>query len=85
MPYTDSDSLFIWDQEYGFTDTGRWGWQRQMFGHVFSAKRGQYSDLLLFGEQYNSAVELIMAFEETASCRRCSKPRPLIRPRRSAL
>ena len=66
MPYTDSDSLFIWDQEYGFTDTGRWGWQRQMFGHVFSAKRGQYSDLLLFGEQYNSAVELIMAFEQTA-------------------
>ena len=65
VPYTDSDTLFIWDQEYGFTDEGRWGWQRQMFGHVFSAKRGQYSNLLLFGEQYNSAVESIMAFEQT--------------------
>ena len=25
MPYTDSNSLFEWDQEYGFTDQGRWG------------------------------------------------------------
>ena len=57
MPYTDSDSLFAWDQEFGFTDQGRWGWQRELFGHVFSAKRGAYADLLLFGDQYNSGVE----------------------------
>ncbi len=63
MPYTDSDSLFDWDQEFGFTDQGRWGWQRELFGHVFSAKRGTYADLLLFGDQYNSGVEIIMAFE----------------------
>ena len=63
MPYTDSDSLFDWDQEFGFTDQGRWGWQRELFGHVFSAKRGIYADLLLFGDQYNSGVESIMAFE----------------------
>ena len=65
MPYTDSNSLFAWDQEYGFTDNGRWGWNRQQFGHVFSAKRGLYADLLTFGETMNSAVESIMAFEET--------------------
>jgi phage tail sheath gpL-like len=63
MPYTDSDSLFAWDQEYGFTDQGRWGWQRELFGHVLSAKRGTYADLLLFGDQYNSGVETIMSFE----------------------
>jgi phage tail sheath gpL-like len=63
MPYTDSNSLFLWDQEYGFTDTGRWGWERQQFGHVFSAKRGIYSDFLTFGETLNSGVESIMAFE----------------------
>jgi phage tail sheath gpL-like len=63
MPYTDSNSLFAWDQEFGFTDQGRWGWQRELFGHVFSAKRGLYADLLLFGDQYNSGVESIMAFE----------------------
>ena len=34
-------------------------------GHVFSAKRGLYSDLILYGETLNSAVESVMAFEQT--------------------
>jgi phage tail sheath gpL-like len=65
MPYTDSNSLFVWDQEYGFTDQGRWGWMREQFGHVFSAKRGTYAALLTFGDTMNSGVESVMAFEET--------------------
>ena len=65
MPYTDTNSLFMWDQELGFTDSGRWGWQRQQFGHLFAAKRGTYANLILFGETLNSGVESIMAFEET--------------------
>jgi phage tail sheath gpL-like len=68
MPYTDSNSLVIWDQEFGFTDTGRWGWERQQFGHVFSAKRGTYAALITFGGTMNSAVESIMGWEvSTAS------------------
>jgi phage tail sheath gpL-like len=68
MPWTDSSSLAAWDQEYGFTDTGRWGWQRQQFGHVFSAIRGAYNTLLTFGDALNSGVESVMAFEiSTAS------------------
>jgi len=63
MPFTDSTSLFDWEQEYGFSDTGRWGWQRQHFGHVFSAKRGLYSDLLTFGQTRNSGVMSILGFE----------------------
>jgi phage tail sheath gpL-like len=71
MPYTDSDSLFMWEQEYGFSDTGRWGWQRQLFGHVFSARRGAssgpadngYADLVQWGEMNNSGVVSVMAFE----------------------
>jgi phage tail sheath gpL-like len=66
MPYSDSNSLFEWDQEYGFTDIGRWGWARELFGHVISAKRGTYSGLLTFGDTQNSGVESIMGFE-TAS------------------
>ena len=62
-PYTDSESLFNMDQEYGFTDNGRWGWRRELFGHVFTAKRGSYADLLLFGEMNNSGVISIMGFE----------------------
>jgi phage tail sheath gpL-like len=65
LPYSDTNSLFAWDQEYGFTDTGRWGWQRQQFGHVFSAKRGTYAALIAFGDTLNSGVESIMAFETT--------------------
>jgi phage tail sheath gpL-like len=63
MPYTDSNSLFVWDQEYGFTDQGRWGWQRELFGHILSAKRGTYSALITFGDTLNSGVESIMSFE----------------------
>jgi phage tail sheath gpL-like len=66
MPYSDSTSLFAWDQEYGFTDTGRWGWMRQHFGHVFSAKRGTYPDLLTFGATQNSGVTSIMGVEVTS-------------------
>jgi phage tail sheath gpL-like len=68
MPYTDSNSLVAWEQEYGFTDTGRWGWERQQFGHVFNAKRGTYATLLTFGATNNSGVMSIMSFElSTAS------------------
>ncbi len=63
MPYTDSNSLFDWNEEFGFTDTGRWGWQRQLFGHIFSAKRGIYPDLVTFGATQNSGVTSIMALE----------------------
>jgi phage tail sheath gpL-like len=63
MPYTDSTSLMAWEEEYGFSDTGRWGWMRQHFGHVFSSKRGEYSDLIVFGQTRNSGVVSIMAFE----------------------
>jgi phage tail sheath gpL-like len=66
MGYTDTNSLFVWDQEYGFTDSGRWGWQRQQFGHLFSAKRGLYGALITFGDTLNSGVESIMAME--AAC-----------------
>jgi len=63
MPYTDSNSLFAWNDEYGFSDTGRWGWRRELFGHVFSAKRGTYSDLVLFGNTQNSGVTSILGIE----------------------
>src|SRR5262249_43121565 len=66
LAWTDSNTLFAWDQEYGFTDSGRWGWQRQHFGHVFAAKRGIFSDLITFGGQHNSGVISVLGFELTA-------------------
>jgi phage tail sheath gpL-like len=65
MPYTDSTSLMAWEIEYGFSDSGRWGWRRELFGHIFSAKRGLYADLITFGATRNAGVVSIMAFENT--------------------
>lgn len=70
VPFTDSTTLRDWDMEYGFSDEGRWGWKRQLFGHVFSAKRGTYSDLIMWGSGFgtgfavNSGVISVMAFEQ---------------------
>jgi phage tail sheath gpL-like len=66
LPYTDSTSLQAWEIEYGFSDSGRWGWQRQHFGHIFSAKRDTYSNLVNFGLTRNNGVVSIMAFEMEA-------------------
>jgi phage tail sheath gpL-like len=63
MPYTDSTSLLSWETEFGFSDDGRWGWERQLFGHVFSAKRGTYSGLITFGDTQNSGVMSVLGFE----------------------
>src|SRR5262249_53968400 len=53
LPHTDSNTLFDFEQEWGFEDSGRWGWMRQLYGHLFCAKRGEYSDLIIFGETRN--------------------------------
>jgi hypothetical protein len=39
-----------------FGDSGRWGWARQLFGHLFAAKRGEYPDLVLWGETFNDPI-----------------------------
>jgi phage tail sheath gpL-like len=66
MPYTDSTSLNSWELEFGFEDVGRWGWRRQLYGHIFSSRRGAYPDLLTFGNTRNSGVTSVMAMEMTA-------------------
>lgn len=66
VPYTDSTSLTAWETEYGFSDTGRWGFIRQHYGHIFSAKRDTYGNLLSFGVTRNSAQLSVMGVETTA-------------------
>jgi phage tail sheath gpL-like len=68
--FTDSTSLALIDQEFNFGDDGRWGWLRQLYGHVFSARRGLpngdqtgYTDLLEYGPANNSGVLSIMGIE----------------------
>jgi phage tail sheath gpL-like len=65
LPYTDSTSLNAWEMEYGFSDTGRWGWRRQLYGHIFSAKRDTYANLVNFGNTRNSGLSSILGMEMT--------------------
>lgn len=63
-PFTDTGTIALWDVEYGFTDSGRWGWLRQSYGQVFSARRDTYSNLISYGPGNNSAIYHIMAVEQ---------------------
>jgi len=63
MPYTDSTSLLAFETEWGFTDDGRWGWRRQLYGTIYSAKRGTYSNLVTFGLTRNGKMVSILALE----------------------
>jgi phage tail sheath gpL-like len=61
--YTDSTSLLAWEGEWDFSDTGRWGWMRQLYGHLFAAKRGSYSDLITWGLTRNGKILSTMGME----------------------
>ncbi len=63
LPYTDSTTLLGWETEYGFSDAGRWGWARQHFGHIFSAKRDTYANLIAWGATQNSGITSVLAIE----------------------
>ena len=63
LPYTDAASLGLWEIEYGFTASGRWGYARALYGGIFSARRDTYTNLLSFGATRNSPVTTIMEHE----------------------
>lgn len=66
LPWTDSTTLLAFEGEWDFSDSGRWGWMRQLYGHLFAAKRGTYSDLIDFGLTRNGKILSVMGFEPTA-------------------
>lgn len=66
LPFNDSGTYQLWDLEYGFSDSGRWGWMRQSYGQIFSARRDTYVNLLNWGPTNNSAVISALAIEQTA-------------------
>lgn len=63
LPFTDSTTLLDWTTEYGFDDSGRWGWMRQLYGHIFSARSDTYGNQLTFGASVNSGVLSVMDVE----------------------
>jgi phage tail sheath gpL-like len=63
LPFNDSGSYVAWDTEYGFGDSGRWGWIRQSYGEIFSGYRDTYANLMTWGVTNNSPVISPMAWE----------------------
>jgi phage tail sheath gpL-like len=63
LPFSDTGSYTSFDTEFGFSDSGRWGWIRQTYGEVFSGHRDTYANLMTWGPTNNSAVISPMAWE----------------------
>lgn len=67
QPFNDSNSLLAWKTEFGFSDTGRWGWIRQLYGHMFSAKADTFGNLLTFASIAGNNPQLSVMALEVAS------------------
>jgi phage tail sheath gpL-like len=63
LPFTDGTTIDAFATEYGFDDSGRWGWMRQQYGIIFSARRDEYSDLITWGETNNEATISFMGVD----------------------
>jgi len=66
IPYTDATSLgairAAWDDV-----TGRWSYLRQLYGHVFSAKRGNVAALQTFGVGNNNQHATFIGVNDSPS------------------
>ena len=61
-PWTDTTSLNAWQEFMGDT-AGRWSWAKQLYGHLYAAKRGTVGQLVAFGVTRNDQHATIHGFE----------------------
>lgn len=93
MPWTDTATLDAWKAAMD-DSTGRWSWARQLYGHVYSAKRGTVGTLVAAGQlrndQHITCRVWKTVFRNRSGCRplhwlharRCSfLPTPAVLPR----
>lgn len=62
MPWADTASLNAW-QAVMDDNSGRWSWAKQLFGHVYTAKRGTVGTLVAAGQARNDQHVTIQAME----------------------
>lgn len=62
LPWSDLSTLNTW-QAVMDDSTGRWSWAKQLFGHVYSAKRGTVGTLVAAGQARNDQHMTIQALE----------------------
>lgn len=61
-PWTDATSLNAW-QEFMGDSAGRWSWTKQLYGHLYAAKRGTVGQLVAFGVTRSDQHATIYGFE----------------------
>lgn len=61
-PYTDTANLDVIEEAWG-DGTGRWAWDRQIYGHVYSGKAGTVSGLGTAGNARNDPHATIMGYK----------------------
>src|SRR5471030_370474 len=62
LPYSDSASLVTLALEMNDT-SGRWSYIRQLYGHVYTAKIGDLSTLVAFGNTLNNQHTTVAGYE----------------------
>ena len=61
-PYTDTASLNTL-RDWMNDTSGRWAWNKQIYGHCYSAKRGALGELVAFGAVRNDHHATVHGFE----------------------
>lgn len=64
QPWTDTASLDAWKEAMNDA-SGRWSWTKQLYGHVYSARRGALGALVAAGQARNDQHMTINGFEAT--------------------
>ena len=62
VPWSDTTTLDIWRAAMD-DNVGRWSWSKQLFGHVYSAKRGTVGTLVAAGQGRNDQHMTLQAME----------------------
>lgn len=61
-PFSDATSLEALKLEMN-DGSGRWSYARQLYGHVYTAKKGSLSDLVAFGDTQNNQHITVAGYE----------------------
>ena len=64
FPFNDLSSLATFNHEMDDT-TGRWSYTRQLYGHTYTAKKGDLSELVEFGDKLNYQHITVAGYEKT--------------------
>ncbi|WP_242173677.1 MULTISPECIES: phage tail sheath subtilisin-like domain-containing protein [unclassified Pseudomonas] len=64
QPWTDPTTLDAWKAAMD-ESSGRWSWSKQLYGHVYSAKRGTLGQLVAVGRARNDPHICIGGFEKS--------------------